>query len=129
MYSNTLINLAAVGLLSLLPAIAFATPPTGTWRGAVTTRNQNVGVTIQFNGNQAHVYFDEPLSCKVPAKILTENGSTTSYRIAVAANGGRFCDSLLGRNLNVTVQSDSQLHVGFDSPKGAWQGDLRRASP
>ena len=126
MYSNVLKTLAAVGLLSLLPAIAFAAAPTGTWQGVVTTKNQDVGVTIQFSGKQANIHFNEPLSCSVPANILTEKGSTTSYRMAAAASGGWFCNSLFGHNLKVTAQKGGQLHVGFDAPMSAWQGDLRQ---
>lgn len=126
MYPNTLKALAAVGLLSLFPAMAIAAAPAGTWRGVVSTAKTDVAVTIRFNGQKGDVHFEPPFSCVVTATVQSQSGGTTTYRFGPSANGGRFCDSVFGRSLQVTAQGGAQLHIRFDSPTSSWQGDLRQ---
>ena len=126
MHPNTLKTLVAVGLLFLFPAIAVAAPPAGSWRGVVSTARSDVATTIRFTGQQGDVHFAEPFACHVTAKVQSQSGDSTTYQFGASANGGRFCDSLLGRSLQVTAQG-GQLHVRFDAPTGNWQGELSQS--
>lgn len=128
MYPNTLKTLGAAALLALLPAIAVAAPPQGKWQGLIMQANTDVAVTITFDAQKANLQFNEPFSCNVPARFLKEDGATTIYRFAVSTNGGRFCDSLLSRDVRVTAEANGRLQVTFDSAKVTWHGELRQAT-
>ena len=128
MYLNTLKTLGAAALLALLPAIAVAAAPQGTWQGLIMQANTDVNVTISFDAQRATLQFGDPFACSVPAKFLKEDGATTVYRFSVSTNGGRFCDSLLNRDFRVTAEGNGRLQMTFDSAKVTWHGELRQAS-
>jgi hypothetical protein len=128
MYANTLKTLGAATLLALLPAIASAAAPQGTWQGLVMQANTDVAVTIAFDAQKANLQFHDPFSCNVPARFLKDDGANTVYRFTVSTNGGRFCDSLLNRDLKVTAVAGGRLQITFDSAKVTWHGELRQAN-
>ena len=111
-------------LFGLLPTVALAAPPQGQWRGVVQQANTDIPADMNFSAQAVVVHFAEPFSCSVPAKFLKANGTVTVYRFAVSANGGRFCDSLINRNLTLTQVSNAQLKVAFDDPRRPWSGEL-----
>jgi hypothetical protein len=117
--------LGLAALLGLLPVVAVAAPPQGQWRGTIEQADTDVAVTVRFNAQAAHVHFDEPFSCDVPAQFLKDDGTATVYRFGVSQNGGYFCDGVLGRNVAVTPDADGHLKIVFDTAKATWRGDLR----
>lgn len=125
MLRKTLKSLAAIGVLSLLPGIAVAAPPTGKWEGVVKTTKKDVGMTIHFYGRNGDVRLAEPFSCNVLATLQSQSSNTMAYRLSVSPNPGSFCDRLLGRDLMVTAKNKGQLHIRFDAPGKLWQVDLR----
>jgi hypothetical protein len=126
MVSNTLKTLGAVALLSVMPAVAHAAQPTGNWRGLIMQANTDVAAEVTFIPQGASMHFAEPFACNVPAKLLKEVGGTVVYRFGVSRNGGRFCDSLMGRDLNVTMAANGRMQITFDSAKATWRGDFQR---
>jgi hypothetical protein len=124
MYIKTVTSLGLAVLIGLQPAVAMAAQPQGNWRGMIEQRNTDVAVQMDFVPNAVRVRFNEPLSCNVTAKFLKEDGATSIYRFSPSINGGRFCDSVLNRDLRFTP-ADKQLNVSFDSPRNTWQGRLQ----
>ena len=126
MVSNTLKTLGAIALLSVMPAVALAAQPTGNWRGLIMQGNTDVAAEVTFIQQGVSMHFNEPLACNVPAKLLKEDGGTVIYRFGVSKNGGRFCDSLMGRDLKTTMAANGRMQITFDSPKATWRGDFQR---
>jgi len=128
MAANTLKTLGAVALLSLMPAVALAAEPTGKWQGYFRQANADVRASISFIPNGANVHFDEPFVCDVPAKFLKEDGGGFTYRFTMSRNGGRFCDSVLSRDLTIAMAADGRMRIAFDTPKASWRGEFRQMS-
>jgi len=126
MVSNTLKTLGAVALLSVMPAVALAAQPTGNWRGLIMQANTDVATDVTFIQDGVSMHFDAPLACSVPAKLLKEDGGTVIYRFGVSRNGGRFCDSLMGRDLKTTMAANGRMQIIFDSAKVTWRGEFQR---
>jgi hypothetical protein len=126
MYSNTVRTLGTAALLSLLPGIALAAQPEGMWNGLIRQANANAPAVFRFVPKAANAQFGEPFSCNVTAKLLKEDGATTVYRFMASINGGRFCDSVYGRDLTVTPMADGRLQIVFDAGKVTWNGELRK---
>lgn len=125
MYSTSVKTLAGIALFGLFPAIALAAQPQGTWRGLIQQANADVAVQMTFVPNLVKVHFNEPLSCDVSAAFLKEDGATSIYRFRPSINGGRFCDSVLNRDLRFTAAADQTLDVMFETPRNAWRGKLK----
>ena len=116
--------LGLAALLGLLPIVALASPPQGSWRGLVQQANSDVSVVVRFKAEAANIHFDEPFSCEVPARLLKADDTATVYRFAVSTNGGRFCDGLTGHDLTLTPASSGHLKIAFDTARNTWRGEL-----
>lgn len=128
MATNTLKTLGAVALLSLMPVVALAAQPTGKWQGYIMQANADVHASISFTPDGANVHFDEPFVCDVPAKFFKEDGGSVIYRFSMSRNGGRFCDSVMSRDLTIAMAADGGMRISFDTPKANWRGEFRQMS-
>lgn len=124
MYMKTVKSLGLAVLIGLPPATAMAAQPEGNWRGLIEQGNTDVAVQMTFVPNAVKVHFNEPLSCSVTAKFLKEDGATSIYRFGPSINGGRFCDSVVNRDIRFTA-ADKQLNLVFDSTRTTWRGKLQ----
>ncbi|HEY4146614.1 hypothetical protein [Pinirhizobacter sp.] len=113
-----------VAMLGLLPAMAFASPPQGEWRGMIKQANTDVAVQVSFHGQAADFHFNAPFTCDVPAWFVKDDGFSNVYSFAASKHGGRFCDELLGRKLTFFMASQGRLTTAFDSANAKWHGVL-----
>ena len=132
MYSRTakpspLGALGLAALLSLLPAVAIASPLQGEWRGLVQQANSDVAVIVRFSGQAATIHFNEPFACDVPAKFMKDDGAASVYRFAPSPRGGHFCDGLFGQNLTVTPGTKGHLSIVFVGGRATWRGELSQS--
>jgi hypothetical protein len=120
-------------LVSVLPSVSLALSssdePQGVWRGLIQQGNADVALRISFGPQVVKLHFEEPLSCDVTAQFLKVDGETWVYRFRPSVNGGRFCDSVMSRELRITRATPNQsMNIAFDTPRATWRGRLQEAS-